>query len=184
MLLRATGSLLMHKPPPLRLFVVHKSQAVRQFEPDCSLLSVNGSHMLTESLLLLIDSTKSCFFFSCFHTSRSCISTRTQTHTHTHLRRQFPLCRKIDGMFPNHRCCSTCESFASLTTQSRPTQLLPFLHLFPSGDYQIPKLCNNKPHEIEVKHFLAFLGRIFYFLFFCKSRQKLQDSRPTLLYRH
>ena len=44
---------------------------------------------------------------SSFHTSPS------HTHTHTHYS---PLCTKMDGMLPNHRCCSTCESFAFFTT--------------------------------------------------------------------
>lgn len=37
-------------------------------------------------------------------------------HTHKHTHRQFPLCKKINGMFPNHRCCSTCLLHSSFTT--------------------------------------------------------------------
>lgn len=38
------------------------------------------------------------------------------------------MCRKIDGMFPNHRCCSTCGSSAFLATHSRVVLYL-FIYL-------------------------------------------------------
>lgn len=78
-----------------------------------SVSTVNGSHMLTLSHLLFIVPTTSSLYpsFSFFHTS-------SRAHT------QFPQCGKIDGMFPNHRCCSTCESFTFLTTQFRPPLFL------------------------------------------------------------
>lgn len=46
-------------------------------------------------------------------------------HTHTH---NSPCAEKMDGMLPNHRCCSTCESFTFFTTHS--TSAL-FPHFFP-----------------------------------------------------
>lgn len=99
---------------PRGFFCSPQNQITGQLKPDCSPLNVNGSHMLTLSLLLLTDSGTSSLYF---------LSHISFMHTRT----QFPLCRKMDGMFPNHRCCSTCESFAFFTTtHSRTSSVLYF----------------------------------------------------------
>lgn len=109
-------------------------------EPDCRLLNVSGSHVycvspITHRLHHVLP--QSLFYFL------SHISFR---HAHT----LFPPCRKMDGMFPNHRCCSTCESFTFFTTQSGPARYCSyFLTVLPGGDYcGTSALWDNEQHGI------------------------------------
>ena len=139
MLVGSSGFLLIYKPSSQRRSGVHKNQAVGQQKPDCCLLSVSGSHMLTGFLLLLIDSTMSSLcphFLSLSHVSFMYVHTLTCAHRH----RQFPLCRKRQ-MGCSQTTGAALLVFCILHSTAYPAQVLLFLPFSPVVTASVPQDC-------------------------------------------